>query len=123
MKLVIIESPFAGKGDTAEERARNTERNKRYLQRCVRDCILRGESPYASHRMLTAALDDMNPEERKLGIDAGFAWREKAAKTVVYTDHGISGGMKLGIEHAEKVALYVAHSIEYREIGAEPEAA
>ena len=123
MKLVIIESPFAGKGDTDEERAKNTERNKRYLARCVRDCVLRGESPYASHRMLTSALDDMNPDERKLGIEAGFAWREKAAKTVVYTDHGVSRGMDLGIAHAEKLALFVAHTIEYRSIGAEPDAA
>lgn len=131
MKLVIIESPFAGKGDTDEERAKNTERNKRYLARCVRDCVLRGESPYASHRMLTSALDDMNPDERKLGIEAGFAWREVADATVVYTDHGISPGMEEGIKNARAEAWFrsfranrdQAHLIEYRSIGAEPDAA
>ncbi len=65
MKLIIIESPF--KGDVA--------RNKRYLRACIRDCLSRGESPYASHRMLTDALDDDIPEERELGIEAGLAWR------------------------------------------------
>jgi hypothetical protein len=66
MKLVIIESPY--KGEVA--------RNKRYLQACIRDCLRRGESPYASHQMLTDALDDNNPEERALGIEAGLAWRQ-----------------------------------------------
>lgn len=128
MRLVIIESPFAGKGDTPEERARNTERNKRYLHRCIQDCLRRGESPYGSHRMLTAALDDMKPEERDLGIRAGFAWRTRADATVIYTDHGISSGMRYGIEDAVRerdARLYVPtrgqHAIEYRTIGAEPE--
>jgi hypothetical protein len=65
VKLIIIESPF--KGDET--------RNKLYLRSCIRDCLRRGESPYASHRMLTDALDDNDPEERALGIEAGLAWR------------------------------------------------
>jgi hypothetical protein len=69
LKLVIIESPY--KGDNWKD----LERNKRYLRSCIRDCINRGESPYASHRMLTDALDDRIPEERALGIRAGLAWR------------------------------------------------
>jgi hypothetical protein len=55
------------------------------------------------------------------GIEAGFMWRAAAAATVVYTDHGISGGMRLGIEHAESLARKQPHAIEYRWIGAEPE--
>jgi len=65
MKLVIIESPYRGE----------VERNKLYLRSCIRDCIMRGESPYAWHRMLTDALDDDDPKERMLGIEAGLAWR------------------------------------------------
>lgn len=102
---VIIESPFGS----------DVERNKRYLRRAIRDCYRRGESPYASHRMLTDALDDLSPEERKDGIEMGFAWRSAAAKTVVYEDYGISSGMALGIEHA----LRIDHPIEYRKIGTE----
>ena len=47
----------------------------------IRDCIARGESPYASHQMLTEALDDTNPIERNAGIQAGLAWRHAAART------------------------------------------
>ena len=118
MRLVIIESPYAG----------DVARNLRYLRRAIIDCVQRGESPYASHLMLTAALDDTQPEERDLGIRAGFAWRTAARATVIYTDHGISSGMRYGIEDAVRerdARLYAPsqgpHAIEYRTIGAEPE--
>src|SRR5258707_638045 len=39
MRLVILESPFAGEVET----------NKVYAQAAVRDCLGRGESPIASH--------------------------------------------------------------------------
>lgn len=92
MRKVIIESPFAG----------DVERNKTYLQRCIRDCIQRGESPYASHQMLTDALDDLDPEERKAGIEAGFAWADDADLVVFYTDYDISEGMMKAFErHVE----------------------
>lgn len=108
MRLVIIESPFAGDVVT----------HKKYLQRCIRDCIKRGESPYASHQMLTEALDDLNPEERKLGIEAGFAWRKMADATVVYLDYGQSRGMTLGIAAASALGVTgLGHAIELRNIG------
>lgn len=103
---VIIESPYAG----------DVARNKAYLQRCIRDCIARGESPYASHQMLTDALDDTNPAEREQGIKAGFAWRAMSLYTVVYIDYGTSRGMQCGIEAAHEIQ----HPIEYRKIGTNP---
>ena len=45
-------------------------------------------------------LDDNVPEEREHGISAGFSWGTVANAVVVYTDHGISDGMKKGIEAA-----------------------
>ena len=86
MKRVIVESPFKG----------DRERNKRYLERCLRDCLRRGESPYASHKMLTDCLDDDDPNERRWGIEAGFAWKQDAELTAFYVDLGWSGGMKMG---------------------------
>lgn len=93
MDLVILESPFAG----------DVERNIKYARMCMRDCLLRGEAPYASHLLYTqpGVLDDEIPEERKLGIEAGFFWGENADKTVVYTDLGISKGMQQGIDIAK----------------------
>lgn len=93
MRLVVIESLYAG----------DIERNLRYLRACMRDCFLRGEAPFASHGLYTqpGVLKDEVPEDRKLGIEAGFQWRFVADATVVYTDLGVSNGMKLGIKDAQ----------------------
>lgn len=104
MRLVILESPYAG----------DVERNVTYARRCVRDSLLRGEAPIASHILYTqpGILDDDIPEERQHGIDAGLAWRAVAHGSVVYTDLGISKGMEYGI----KAALSAGISVEYRTI-------
>lgn len=103
MKRVIIESPLAG----------DVARNQRYLRACLRDSLLRGEAPFASHAIYVGPLDDDKREERDLGIAAGFAWRSAAELTVVYEDLGISRGMQLGIEAAEAMG----HPIEVRKLG------
>jgi len=105
MKLVIIESPYAG----------NVEENLRYLRACMKDSLSRGEAPYASHGLYTqeGVLDDSIPEERMLGIHAGFAWRQVANLTAVYTDLGISSGMQYGIDDSKKRSM----PVEYRQIG------
>lgn len=92
MNLVILESPYAGDIDL----------NLRYARACMRDSLQRGESPYASHLLLTqpGILDDTNPEERAHGIAAGLEWGKVAHGTAVYTDLGISRGMLQGIEAA-----------------------
>jgi hypothetical protein len=104
MKRVIVESPYAG----------NVEANLVYARRCLKDCLNRGEAPIASHLLYTQAgiLDDLNPQERKLGIDAGLAWKEVADLHVVYTDLGISEGMKYGIDYATKNDI----PLEYRNL-------
>lgn len=105
---VIVESPFAA--DTPE----GVERNLRFLRAAMRDCLLRGEAPYASHGLYTqpGVLDDKSPEEREKGLLAGFTWRPFAVKTVVYTNLGLSSGMQRGIAHAHSIG----HVIEYREL-------
>lgn len=104
MKRVIIESPYAG----------DVEFNLRYLRAAMRDCLLRGEAPFASHGLYTqpGVLDDNDPAERELGIQAGFAWRGIAMATVVYEDLGITRGMQAGIEHAHEFR----HEVEYRSL-------
>ena len=93
LRLVVIESPFAG----------DIESNINYARSCMADSLKRGEAPIASHLLYTqpGILEDNNPEERKLGMEAGFAWGELAEVTIVYYDRGISSGMKVGIERAE----------------------
>lgn len=102
--LVIVESPFAG----------NVEENIHYARMAVRDSLLRGEAPIASHLLYTqeGILDDNIPEERQHGIDAGLAWGKVADKTVVYIDKGISRGMGYGIERA----IQEGRKIEFRSL-------
>lgn len=94
MRLVILESPYAG----------HVESNVAYARACVRDSLSRGEAPLASHLLYTqpGILRDEIPAERIWGIDAGLAWASKADATVVYVDHGISKGMQYGINNAHE---------------------
>lgn len=104
MKLVILESPYAG----------NVELNIRYARECVKDSLKKGEAPIASHLLYTqdGILNDDVPHERSLGITAGLAWLKVANLHVCYIDLGISNGMKYGIENAKNFGLIT----EYRKI-------
>lgn len=104
MRLVILESPYAG----------NIEENVKYARECVRHSLLLGEAPIASHLLYTqeGILRDKVPEERQHGIDAGLAWKKVATASVVYTDLGITKGMEYGIAAAKEQGL----EIEFRKI-------
>jgi hypothetical protein len=91
MRLVVLESPL--KGDVV--------RNERYARDCVLDCLIRGESPIASHLLFPQVLDDATPAERALGMKAGHVWIRACDAVVVYTDLGVSSGMLEGIEYAK----------------------
>lgn len=102
--LVIVESPYAG----------DVGQNVAYARACIKDCLERGEYPFASHLLYTqeGILDDNNPTERQQGIDAGTAWMYAANKVVVYLDLGLSPGMKYGIERASQAGK----TIEFRNL-------
>lgn len=99
MRLVILESPYAG----------DVEANVEYARRCVRDSLRRGEAPIASHLLYTqpGILDDNNPVERQHGIEAGLAWRRVAQASVVYMDRGMSTGMMHGVAAAHAAGIPV----------------
>lgn len=103
MKRVMLESPYAG----------NIEKNVKYAKECVNDCLHRGEAPFVSHLLYTqeGILDDTNPLERKLGMDAGHAWLEGSEYVVAYCDLGLSRGMLermgIAIEKGMKVEIRV----------------
>jgi len=105
MRRVILESPFAG--DIAA--------NQGYARACVRDALLRGEAPLASHLLYTQSgiLNDDDRNERAHGINAGHAWMHLADAVVVYVDRGISSGMEAGI----RLALFNGVPVEYRKLG------
>lgn len=110
MRLVILESPFAGPDD------RSVAENVAYARACLRDSLLRGECPMASHLLYTqpGVLDDRDADERQTGIAAGLEWGRVAEASVVYTDRGVSPGMCEGIKSAETMG----RPVEYRTLDA-----
>lgn len=105
MRRVIVESPYAG----------DVELNTRYARACMADCLRRGEAPLASHLLYTqpGVLDDNKPEERALGMEAGWEWMDVADLVVVYTDLGVSKGMDAGVARG----LSLGRPVEYRTLG------
>jgi len=107
-KFVDIESPYSGKNE--EE----IKRNILYARACVKDSLLRGEVPFASHLFDTqpGILNDNIPEERDMGINAGKELIEALPNiaTIVYQDLGISRGVQYGIDRATQNG----RNIEYR---------
>lgn len=110
MLLVVIESPLSA--PTREL----IEGNKAYAKRCVLDSLSKGEAPYASHLLFDqpGLLDDTYPDQRRTGMEAGFAWGRCAHLVAVYIDRGISKGMQQGIDKARHNGI----PFEYRQIGA-----
>lgn len=107
MRFVIVESPYAG----------NVDQHVTYARRAVRDSLMRGEAPFASHLLYTQpdVLRDAVPAERKHGIEAGLELAKRADLTAVYADLGISSGMEWGVKHAKDCG----RPIEFRFIGSE----
>ena len=105
-RRVILESPYAASTFTGA----SVREHEEYGRRCLRDSLLRGEAPLASHLLYTQPIDghhdggmvlhDLVPEERALGIEAGLAWGPLAEATVAYVDMGVSIGMLLGFDRA-----------------------
>lgn len=98
--LVIVESPFAG----------DMEANRVYAIRACVDCLHRQEVPFASHLFFPQVLDELKPEEREIGITAGYAMWFSAAKIVFYVDRGFSSGMKRALVRATERGF----AIDYR---------
>ena len=111
MRRVILESPFQGG-------LLRRWLNVRFARACLRDCLMRGEAPLASHALYTqrGVLRDDVPDERKLGIDAGHAWISSADAVVVYLPrHGaVTPGMDIGIKKARAIGI----PVEFRRLEA-----
>lgn len=109
MELVQIESPYASQHDLV------VEFHEWYLAACLRDSLMRGEAPFASHGLYTrrGVLKDRDKDERRMGIEAGFAFRSVTTVTAVYMDLGMTTGMVAGIEDAAKAG----RRVEERRLG------
>ena len=123
MRRIVLESPFAGTSHLPHWMPRIAHwfagkcaerRNVRYARACLRDALIRGDAPLASHLLYTqpGLFKDRVPSERQWGIAAGLAWCRTASATVVYVDRGITEGMRDGIAAAERAGI----PIEYRSL-------
>lgn len=95
MKIVIIESPWSG----------GTPFHASYLRSCIKDSIMRGEVPIASHKLYGDVLNDHDPAQRKIGIELGYEFWPFATRIIFYLDHGMSPGMKQAKARAEKLKI------------------
>jgi len=123
--FVIVESPFKGRSPDIRELAsaplreiKGTEAyNIRYARACLRDSILRGEAPFASHLLYTqeGVLNDGVESEREFGMSLGWHVMQRADKVCVYTDLGWSSGMMRGFD----AAIAEGVEVEIRRLGGE----
>lgn len=99
MRRVIIESPYAG----------DIETNLRYARAAMNYALGQGCAPLGSHLLYTqpGVLNDNIPEERTLGMEAGFSWMAVAEEVWVFIDLGVSSGMASGRARAERYGIPV----------------
>lgn len=107
---VIVETPYSG----------DIELNVEYALSCLNDSYVNHkEAPFMSHLLYTrfpsketenvysyqGHVEDSEDSRlgRVHGIGCGMVWGDCADKVIVYTDIGISSGMKYGIKYAKKI--------------------
>lgn len=108
----------------------NSQRdNVAYAKRALKDSLDRGECPFASHLLYPQALDDNKSDERNIGLECEQTWfgtaidackgLEKEVILAVYTDRGLSPGMKQMIEYAVNSSYCV--KLEFRSLPDKPD--
>lgn len=96
MRICVIESPY--KANTEFE----LQRNLAYARALVEHVTLRGDSPVASHLLITQSLDDRDPVQRAAGITAGLALLRVADVHAFGVDIGVSDGMRGAMAKAKE---------------------
>lgn len=96
MKLVYICSPYAGA----------VERNVRFAQEACRYAISQNCAPVAVHLLYPQLLDDLVPEERKIGIQMGLRVLT-ACDELWLCGSRISTGMRCELAEAKRLGIPV----------------
>ena len=96
-RRIYLASPYSG----------DVLSNTDYARACMADSLARGEAPFAPHLLYTQVLDDNQPEQRRLGRDAGAAFLCACDALVVYVDRGVSAGMRaeMSIAHDHDIVV------------------
>lgn len=115
LKRVVIESPYRATD------VYSVAQHMAYLKAAMADSIARRESPIASHHLIPGGvLDDDSPYERMLGIQCGLVWGELADLIAVYSDLGVSPGMKQAIAHYKNLGKPIEwRTLQYQRGGSQ----
>lgn len=73
---------------------RAERQHARYLKALALHFFKEGYAPFASHALYTQWLDDTNPEQRTLGMNAAFAWYDDTIPVFFGMNLGESPGMQ-----------------------------
>ena len=95
MRTVYICSPYSG----------DTKRNKQYARELTAHAIQLGYAPITPHLYITECLDDNEPSQRDLGLNAGLALLSVCDIIIVGIKYGISVGMEREIFRARRAGL------------------
>lgn len=120
-KLCYVCSPY--RGDVA--------RNVKYAQELTGRAVRRGLVPITPHLYITQALDDNDPAERALGMEAGLRLLEPCEYIMIGGLYGISEGMRHEIKvahrlgktflYADTMEVSVIDAAFLREMGKRPD--
>jgi len=95
MKTAYICSPYSG----------DVKRNKQYARELTARAIQLGYAPITPHLYITECLDDNDPDQRELGLNAGIALLSVCNIIIVGKRYGISNGMEREIFKARRAGL------------------
>lgn len=97
MKRIFICSPYGG--DPA-----NQERAREYC----REALSAGHAPFAPHLLYPQMLDDANPVQRAVGLEAGLLFLATCDEMWAYPGlEGLTSGMRREVEMASKLNIPV----------------
>lgn len=109
MKLIYICSPYRANDDAV------LQRNIEYARELTRGVLLQGSIPVATHLYMTQCMDESIEEERNIGLAAGREILQRCDAVIVGAKYGISSGMKVEIEFAEKNHIPIVFNEVMRE--------
>lgn len=101
MKKAYICSPY--RATTDYELNRNIDYAKVLTLRALKD----GFAPITPHLYLTQCLDDKNPYERQMGLNAGLALMEDCDVLYLGLAYGLSDGMCGELKKAQSLHLEI----------------
>ena len=108
-KLCYVCSPY--RGDVA--------RNVKYAKELTGRAVRRGLVPITPHLYITQALDDNDPAERALGMEAGLHLLEPCKYIMIGGHYGLSEGMRHKIERAHRLGKTFLYELDMNLAGEE----